>query len=1357
MSWGLGWKRPSDVFHLSLYYGTEEALDDQTRSSSPSPQSSSGSSSSASQDHNNNNNCNNPELGFRIDLDWNAGDDEDQVTLKLQSQVMVALPLPQDTVVIRLSERDESGRVGTGEEGGESCRVGDGNVVGVEMKVVKKREPLRAVAMSRVGGSGQQNDGMGVLTKLLKSEFAAESVPGHAEGPRVESCTHHWMNVTVVSLYNCGLSMLPVELTKLPLLEKLFLDNNKLTVLPPELGVLKNLKVLTVDYNMLVSVPVELRQCVGLVELSLEHNKLIRPLLDFRAMAELRILRLFGNPLEFLPDILPLHQLRHLSLANIRIVADEHLRSVNVQIEMENSSYFVASRHKLSAFFSLIFRFSSCHHPLLASALAKMMQDEGNRVVIGKDENAVRQLISMISSEDQHVVEEACSALTSLASDVSVALQLMKCDIMQPIKRVLTSVGPQELKSVLQVVGKLGFISDTVAQKMLSKDVMKSLKLLCAHKDPEVQRLALIAVGNLAFCLENRRVLVASESLRDLLLRLTLSSEQRVSKAAARVLAILGENENLRRAIKGRLVPKQGLRILAMDGGGMKGLATVQILKEIENGTGKQIHEMFDLICGTSTGGMLAVALGIKLMSLEQCEDIYKNLGKLVFAEPVPKDNEAATWREKLDQLYKSSSQSFRVVVHGSKHSADQFERLLKEMCADEDGDLLIDSSVKRIPKVFVVSTLVNVAPAQPFIFRNYQYPAGTPEVPLMMSENFSTNGPGTATTGAQVGYKRSAYMGSCRHDLWQAIRASSAAPYYLDDYSDGILRWQDGAIVANNPTIFAIREAQLLWPDAKIDTVVSIGCCSLPTKARKGGWRYLDTGQVLIESACSVERVEEALSTLLPMIPEIHYFRFNPVDERCDMELDETDPTIWLKLEAATNEYIQNNSPTFKKLCERLLLNQSDEKLPENINSKQLFKAKGSNTGEDGPSLGWRRNVLLVEASHNPDSGRVFNHARSLQTFCSGHGIRLSLLNAASGTLKQEPGTSFPTPFTSPLFTGSFPSSPLLYSPDLGVHRVGRIESVPHLSLDGFHSGRTSSPPESPTVPRQLSMPVRVLLDKLQNSPQVGVVHLALQNDTTGSILSWQNDVFVVAEPGELAEKFLQNVKYSLLSMLRGRRRRYTSIISNISSVAELVACRPYFQIGGVVHRYIGRQTQVMEDDQEIGAYMFRRTVPSMHLTPEDVRWMVGAWRDRIIICTCLYGPSPALIKAFLDSGAKAVICPSSEPQEMQLTTFHGSTEFNDTENGKFVIGVDEADDEYSEPTSPASDWEDSETDKGTTTGTDKGMLVWDDDEEELSRFICRLYDSIFMGGSRVNVALQQALGSHRTIRYSCHFPRVP
>ncbi|KAK8575402.1 hypothetical protein V6N12_063077 [Hibiscus sabdariffa] len=637
MSWGLGWKRPSEIFRLYLNYGYEQSAED-LNDTPPATSSLSSLESSPAPPRDQ------EEIGFRIDLDWVAGDDEDQVAIRLQSKLMVALPVPQDTVSVELRETDE-------------------NSVGVEMRVEKRREPLRAVTMVKAAGSGQQSDGVGVLVRLLRSNLVPSGVSG------LVACGDHWRSITLLSLCGCGLTTLPVELTQLPVLEKLYLDHNKLSVLPPELGELRTLKVLRVDNNMLVSVPAELRQCVGLVELSLEHNKLVRPLLDFRAMAELEILRLFGNPLEFLPEILPLHKLHHFSLANIRIVADENLRSVNVQIETENSSYFGASRHKLSAFFSLLFRFSSCHHPLLASALVKIiMQDQGNRVVVGKDENAVRQLISMISSDDRHVVEQACSALSTLGGDVSVAMQLLKCDIMQPIETVLKSPDPVELVSVLQVVVTLAIGSDTVAQKMLTKDVLRSLKLLCAHKNPEVQRLSLLAVGNLAFCLENRRILVTSESLKELLMRLTVAPEPRVNKAAARALAILGENENLRRAIRGRQIPKQGLRILSMDGGGMKGLATVQILKEIEKGTGKRIHELFDLICGTSTGGMLAVALGIKLMTMDQCEEIYKNLGKLVFAEPMPKDNEAATWREKLDMLYKSSSQSFRVVVHGSKY-----------------------------------------------------------------------------------------------------------------------------------------------------------------------------------------------------------------------------------------------------------------------------------------------------------------------------------------------------------------------------------------------------------------------------------------------------------------------------------------------------------------------------------------------------------------------------------------------------------------------------------------------------------------------------------------------------------------
>ena len=86
-------------------------------------------------------------------------------------------------------------------------------------------------------------------------------------------------------------------------------------------------------------------------------------------------------------------------------------------------------------------------------------------------------------------VEQACSALSALASDDSVALQLIKADIMQPIGTVLKSMGREEVISVLQVVVKMAFTSDTVAEKMLNKDVLKSLKNLCAHKDPEASLL----------------------------------------------------------------------------------------------------------------------------------------------------------------------------------------------------------------------------------------------------------------------------------------------------------------------------------------------------------------------------------------------------------------------------------------------------------------------------------------------------------------------------------------------------------------------------------------------------------------------------------------------------------------------------------------------------------------------------------------------------------------------------------------------------------------------------------------------------------------------------------------------------
>lgn len=74
-----------------------------------------------------------------------------------------------------------------------------------------------------------------------------------------------------------------------------------------------------------------------------------------------------------------------------------------------------------------------------------------------------------------------------------------------------------------------------------------------------------------------------------------------------------------------------GIRILAMDGGGMRGMALVQMLRQVEAKTGRRIHELFDLIGGTSTGGMLAGGLAARHFSLDRCDGIYRNLGEFRF------------------------------------------------------------------------------------------------------------------------------------------------------------------------------------------------------------------------------------------------------------------------------------------------------------------------------------------------------------------------------------------------------------------------------------------------------------------------------------------------------------------------------------------------------------------------------------------------------------------------------------------------------------------------------------------------------------------------------------------------------
>jgi hypothetical protein len=65
---------------------------------------------------------------------------------------------------------------------------------------------------------------------------------------------------------------------------------------------------------------------------------------------------------------------------------------------------------------------------------------------------------------------------------------------------------------------------------------------------------------------------------------------------------------------------------------------------------------------------------------------------------------------------------------------------------------------------------------------------------------------------------------GTSDAEMWQAIEATSAAPSIFPRARLGGLALADGGLVANNPTLVALREAAALWPSRRVGVVVSLG-----------------------------------------------------------------------------------------------------------------------------------------------------------------------------------------------------------------------------------------------------------------------------------------------------------------------------------------------------------------------------------------------------------------------------------------------------------------------------------------------------------------------------------------------------
>lgn len=358
---------------------------------------------------------------------------------------------------------------------------------------------------------------------------------------------------------------------------------------------------------------------------------------------------------------------------------------------------------------------------------------------------------------------------------------------------------------------------------------------------------------------ETRSVAVQERAI-PCLLRLRQAGDVSLKAAVRKALALLGFTDP---------VKKRGVRILSIDGGGTRGLLALQTLRRLQELSGKPVHQMFDYICGVSTGAILGFMLGVLKIPLKECEDLYRTLSSDVFKQNLIVGTVKMSW-----------SHAF--------YDSQIWEAVLKEKMGSE---LLIETARDPdCPKVAAVSTVVNHAPpVKAFVFRNYRLPLGL----------------------------RSRYRGSCRHRLWEAIRASSAAPGYFQEFSLGEHLHQDGGMLINNPAALAIHECQCLWPDVPLQCVVSLGTGRFQTTGRTSRTSTSLKTKLshVISSATGTEEVHTLLDALLP--PNT-YFRFNPFMSE-DVALDESRQEKLEQLQAEGLQYLQRNQQKLQRAVSEL------------------------------------------------------------------------------------------------------------------------------------------------------------------------------------------------------------------------------------------------------------------------------------------------------------------------------------------------------------------------------------------------------------------------------------------------------
>ncbi|ULT94666.1 hypothetical protein L3Y34_003847 [Caenorhabditis briggsae] len=362
--------------------------------------------------------------------------------------------------------------------------------------------------------------------------------------------------------------------------------------------------------------------------------------------------------------------------------------------------------------------------------------------------------------------------------------------------------------------------------------------------------------------------------------RIVAAQEQRLV-AELLEMVIYGTSDQLKEEARQCLTligvqppPKgRGVNVLSIDGGGTRGMMGLEVLEKIEKLSGKKICEIFDMICGVSTGSIIAALLTVKGYSVAECREAYMDVSKKLFTQG-------------------KFQGGMGLILQHSYYNTNLWVSILKKMIGEEVT--MINTSKKlHTPRLAIISSIVNLPTIQPYVFRNYDHPAG----------------------------RDSHYRGGTDHCLWTAIQASAAAPLYFSEVKLDNLLLQDGGVYANNPTAIAYHETKLLWPNEPINCVVSVGngrtVTSVEPTPTVFSTSFQDKLLRIIDSATDTEGVH---MNVHDMLPESVYYRFNPYMTYA-YGLDEIDQERLEQMASDAAFYVRRNSSKLESATERLCL----------------------------------------------------------------------------------------------------------------------------------------------------------------------------------------------------------------------------------------------------------------------------------------------------------------------------------------------------------------------------------------------------------------------------------------------------